>query len=201
MIIKKIASANYKLSELIKQRWSPRAFDDKYFLSRDEIMSLCEAIRWSPSCYGEEPWRVIIFDKATNKDNFDKAISCLDEWNQRWAKNSSVLFLVMAYKFFKRNGKINNWSKYDTGAAAENLCLQAVALGLASHQIGGFDYAKTKKVFYIPDEYEILTFIAVGKQTDYEILDEDLKNLELAPRKRSAFENNFFSGSLDNPLT
>ncbi len=199
-MIEKVASTEYQLSEVIKKRWSPRAFDKNFLLDKDKILTLCEAMRWSPSCYGEEPWRVIVFDKATNYEAFEKAISCLDVWNQRWVKNVSVLFLIMSNKFFKRNGKINRWAEYDAGGAAENLCLQAVDLGLATHQIGGFDYELTKKMFDIPDEFEILSFVAIGKQTEPEILDEDLLKLELSPRKRSPLSKNFFFGSLDNPI-
>ena len=90
MFNKKI-NTNAPIHELISARWSGRAYDPNRMLSRQQIISLLEAARWAPSCYGYQPWRYIVCDKASNESSWSKALECLAEGNQVWAKNASVL--------------------------------------------------------------------------------------------------------------
>ncbi len=71
------------------------------------------------------------------------------------------------------NAKPNHWGHYDTGAASENLCLQAAALGLAAHQMGGFDVDAIRTAFAIPQAYACLAMIAVGHPGPIELLNEE----------------------------
>ncbi|ALG68203.1 nitroreductase family protein [Beggiatoa leptomitoformis] len=180
--------------DLIATRWSPRAYDANKPVSREQILSLLEAARWSPSCFGDEPWRFIVCDKTSNPSAWEQAFSCLAEGNQTWVKNVPVILLAMASDTFKHNGQTNRWAQYDTGAASENLCLQAVALGLMAHQMGGFDPTKAKTVFDIPEGITCMAMIAVGYQAAEETLTNDLKEREAAPRQRIALEKQFFDG-------
>ena len=150
------------IHELIAARWSGRAYDSEKTLSRGQIISLVEAARWAPSCFGDQPWRFIIFDKATNQSAWDKALACLVEGNKSWAKDAPVLLLACADSVLSQNGNPNRWGQYDTGAASLNLCLQATALGLMVHQMGGFDADKTKTEFSIPDQFTPMAMMTVG---------------------------------------
>jgi SagB-type dehydrogenase family enzyme len=51
----------------------------------------------------------------------------------------------------------------ETGHAAENLCLEAVALGLGSVVMGAFDDARVKSVVGMPVEDAALYLVTVGK--------------------------------------
>lgn len=186
------------IHDLLARRWSGRAFDAAKPVSRDQLHSLLEAARWAPSCYGDEPWRFIIWDKNSNRAAWEKAFGCLVEWNQNWVKNAPVLLLVTADSLFRKNGQPNRWGQYDTGAAAENLCLQAVALGLMAHQMGGFDENKVRTTFAIPPQFACMAMIAVGFQADENVLGDDLKQLEIAPRERSELGTLFFENSWEN---
>ena len=94
MPIKKPAELNHKVNELIKNRWSPRAFDGKP-INKDVLKSLFEAARWAPSCNNSQPWRFIIAQKD-NEDEYNKALSCFNDRNQRWVKNAPVIGFVCA---------------------------------------------------------------------------------------------------------
>jgi nitroreductase len=83
---------------------------------------------------------------------------------------------------------------YDTGAASANLCIQATALGLVVHQMGGFDAKKAREVFNLPDDCMPMAMLAVGYQANVEVLDEDFKEAELAERSRKALGERFYSG-------
>ena len=198
----KTASTQVDVHDLIARRWSCRAFDASRKVSREQIVSLLEAARWAPSCFGDEPWRFIVWDKNSDAAAWEKAFGCLVEWNQNWVKNAPVLVLVTANSLFRKNGNPNRWGQYDTGAAAENLCLQAVASGLMAHQMGGFDEDKTRRTFNVPKEFALMAMIAVGYQGDPEILDDnqELKELELAERARTPLGVHFFEGDWDVPV-
>lgn len=191
----KSATTAVPVHDIISRRWSCRAFDAARPVNREQIVALVEAARWAPSCFGDEPWRFIVWDKNTASAAWHKAFDCLVEWNQNWVKNAPLLLLVTASSVFRKNGKPNTWGQYDSGAAAENLCLQAVSMGLMAHQMGGFDADKIRKAFGIPEQFACMAMIAVGYQTEETVLNEELKELELAPRARSALGENFFEGT------
>ena len=183
------------IHSLIASRWSGRAYDSDKLLSREQIISLLEAARWAPSCYGDQPWRFIIFDKATNSTAWDKALSCLGEGNREWAKNAPLLLLACSDSILSTNGSINRWGQYDTGAASLNLSLQATALGLMVHQMGGFDADKSRELFNIPEQYTPMAMITVGYQLPEDKIAEDIKEREYNPRVRHPLEENFFEGN------
>lgn len=191
----KLAKTRAPIHDLIARRWSGRAFDAGKPVSREQILSLLEAARWAPSCYGDEPWRFIVWDKNSDAASWREAFACLGEFNQQWVKNAPVLVLATAGGAFHHNGKPNRWGRYDTGAAAENLCLQAAAQGLMAHQMGGFDTEKTRQSFNIPLEYECMAMIAVGHPASADVLEGDLKTRELSERLRSPLEERFFEGA------
>lgn len=186
--------------DIIARRWSCRAFDANKPVSRAQIVSLLEAARWAPSCFGDEPWRFIVWDRNSDHAAWEKALHCLGEWNQNWVKNAPVLLAVTANSLFRKNGQPNRWGQYDAGAAAENLCLQAVAQGLMAHQMGGFDEAKLRATYGIPAQFACMAMIAVGYQTEETVLDDELKQLETAPRARTPLGVLFFENGWDQPV-
>lgn len=196
----KSATTAVPINDIITKRWSCRAFDAAKPVSQDQVISLLEAARWAPSCFGDEPWRFIVWNRNRDTAAWQKAFNCLVEWNQNWVKNAPVLLLVTANSIFHKNGKPNGWGQYDTGAAAENLCLQAVSLGLMAHQMGGFDADKIRHEFDIPEQFTCMAMIAVGYQGEETVLNDELKELELAPRERTPLGEHFFEGTWGAPI-
>ncbi|MFH1051792.1 MAG: nitroreductase family protein [bacterium] len=199
-MLEKRALTETKLDEIISKRWSCRAFNTNKKVSREQIISLCEAGRWAPSCFGDEPWRFIVFDKNSDETAYNKALYSLGEWNQKWAKNAPVLIFSFADTKFRKTGKPNRWAQYDTGAASENICLQAVSLGLMAHQMGGFDEEKVMKDFNIPENFIPMSVIAIGYQSEPEILEEEFKTLEIKERFRRPIGDTFFLSEFGNKI-
>ncbi|HIF51266.1 MAG TPA: nitroreductase [Thiotrichaceae bacterium] len=188
------------INELIASRWSGRAYDAEKLVAREDIVSLMEAARWAPSCFGDQPWRFIVFDKATNVSAWEKAMSCLVAGNLSWAKYAPLLFLACADSKVSKNGSPNRWGQYDTGAASENLCLQAASLGLMVHQMGGFDVDMTREAFEIPEQYELMAMMTVGYQLAESDIPEDMKEREYNERARNSLGDNFFDGNWNTPI-
>ena len=200
MILEKRAQTSVAIHDLIARRWSPRAFDKSKPVFREQVMALLEAARWAPSCFGDEPWRYLLWDRHRDPASWKKAFDCLAEGNQVWVKNAPLLLASIAGSQFARNGKPNRWGQHDTGAASANLVLQAVALGLAAHQMGGFDADKLREKFAIPAGCAPMAMIAVGYQADADILEEEIKERELAPRARKPLGEKFFEGTWGVPV-
>ncbi|PIQ33288.1 MAG: nitroreductase [Zetaproteobacteria bacterium CG02_land_8_20_14_3_00_50_9] len=177
------ANPEAEFHPIIAGRWSPRAFDSRA-VEAEKLTSCLEAARWSSSCFGDEPWRLIVADRSNNEDGWNRLLATLVEKNQRWAKQAPVLILACASDNFSRNGNPNRWSQYDTGQAMMSLTLQATAEGLVAHPMGGFDPAAAKAAFDIPADVTPLSVTALGYAGDADTLDEAFKPMELARRSR-----------------
>lgn len=199
-MIEKKAKTSVEIHELIARRWSPRAIDPARPVERRDLLALLEAARWAPSCFGDEPWRFIAWDRNEDAESFARAFDCLAEPNQAWVEPAPVLLLALADSEFTRTGKPNRWGQYDTGAASENLCLQATALDLVAHQMGGFDKAKLRDCFGIPERFTPMAMIAIGHPGDPASLPESKQEAELAERKRSPLGERFFLHGWDKPV-
>ncbi|OGA22429.1 MAG: nitroreductase [Betaproteobacteria bacterium RIFCSPLOWO2_02_FULL_67_26] len=191
---KRMAVTSKPIHDLLASRWSTRAFDPARPVSRDQLATLLEAGRWAPSCNGDEPWRYLIWDRKRDPEGFQKAFDCLSENNRKWVKNVPLLMLSCAGSNFEATGKPNRWTQHDTGAASVSMALQAEAMGLMVHQMGGYDAEKARAAFSVPAEYTPMAMIAVGYPTGPEILDEETKAKELRPRGRKPLAERFFEG-------
>lgn len=196
--MEKPAPTHHDVHELIRTRWSPRAFSGEP-VSDAALRSVLEASRWAPSCFNEQPWRFIVARREDHAE-FDRLLSCLSESNQRWAKNAAVLMISVAAKTFARNGKPNRHALHDVGLAAAQLTLQATALGLAVHQMAGFSTERARELFAIPELFEPVAAIALGYSGSPDALPDDLRERELAGRSRKPQRDFVFSGNWEAPL-
>ncbi len=166
------------------ERWSPRAFADRE-VSAADLKSVFEAARWAASSSNEQPWR--FFAGLRNSSTYKKIFSTLVPANQTWAAAAPVLILGVTSIKFSRNGSENRVALYDLGAAASYLTLQAAALGLAAHQMAGFDTDAARKVFDIPEDYAFGAVIALGYQGEPSTLaNKHLLEMETSPRTRKS---------------
>jgi nitroreductase len=131
----------------------------------EELRSLLEAARWAASSYNQQPWHFIV---ATKEDPrvYERLLGCIVPANALWAGKAPVLMLTVAKLTYDANGAPNRHALHDVGQATANLSLQATALGLAVHQMGGFDMERAREEFSIPEGYEPVAAIAVGYPGD-----------------------------------
>jgi nitroreductase len=187
----KPAPTNFPVHDLIRDRWSPRAFANKP-VEPAVLASLFEAARWAPSSNNEQPWAYLVATKD-DSENFAKMLTVLVEFNAAWAKEAHVLVIAVSHLNFQ-NGKANRNAFYDTGAATALLSVEATARGLAVHQMAGFDPAKAKQVFEIPEDWDPIAAITIGYPGDPSSLPEKLRDREVAPRTRKPLSEFVMSG-------
>jgi len=200
-MIQKPAETAQPIEKLIAERWSARAFDPATPISEEQIISLCEAARWAPSCYGDQPWRYIIWNRFQDEASWQQVLDCLSPGNQDWAKNAPLLILAASVETFSHNDSNNRWVGYDTGAATISLCMQATAMGLMTHQMGGFDGDKIRQQFNLPESLNLWAMIAVGHPAPLDNLSEEQMERELKARERRPLSEQFFSQAWNNPIT
>jgi nitroreductase len=189
--MQKPAETQYPIHDLIKQRWSPLAFDSRR-VEPAKLGSILEAARWASSCYNEQPWSFIIATKD-EPQNYEKLLSCLVEANQNWAKNAPVLMLSVAKLNFTHNDKANKHAWHDVGLAVGNMTIQAQSLGLYVHQMGGFLPDQARSIYQIPTDYEPVAAIALGYLGNINNLAEDLQQREVKPRSRKPLDSFIFA--------
>jgi len=189
----KIAPTEVPIHELLAGRWSPRAVSNKA-VTREQLHSVLEAARWAPSAYNMQPWRFIAFDRHQDEAAFQKAFATLVPFNQGWNAHAPVLIAALA-KTLNAKGEVNRTAPYDTGAAAMSLVLQAHALGLAAHEMSGFDPNAFREAFSIPADVEVIAMISLFNHGDAKTLDDALREREEAPRARAALSESAFDGA------
>ena len=180
------------LEPLIHQRWSPRAFSARA-IEPALLERLMEAARWAPSCYNEQPWRFVVAH-ASHTEGFAGILSTLVPFNQSWAKSAAVIGIAIARLQFAKNGKPNDWARYDTGQAMAQLTMQAEFEGAKVHQMGGFDPAACAQVLGIPEGFVAVAAFAIGYEGDPSTLDPQMQPGEMALSERTPLEEIVFHG-------
>jgi nitroreductase len=188
----KPAVTDVALHELIRNRWSPRAFSDRP-VPPEVLRSLFEAARWAPSSNNEQPWAYLVATKD-DPQNFAKMVSVLVEFNANWAKHAPVLALSVAHLEMQRDSKPNRVALHDVGSATAQLTLEANSRGLQVHQMAGFDFEKARQTFGIPPDWEPVAAMAIGYPGDPQSLPEKLRDRELAQRTRKPLSEFVMTG-------
>ncbi len=191
--MQKTAVTDFPVHELIRNRWSPRAFSDKS-VEPGVLASLFEAARWAASSYNEQPWSYLVATKD-DAENYKKMLGVLVEFNAKWAKNAPVLAISVAHRNFSHNGTPNPVAVHDVGAANAQLTAEATSRGLLVHQMAGFSHDKARKAFGIPEGWDPVSAIAIGYPGDPQTLPEDFRKSELAPRTRKPIREFVMTGS------
>ena len=181
----KMRKVEYNINPLFVNRWSPRAMSGEE-ISHDDLMGLFEAARWAPSSYNNQPWRFIY--AMRNTDHWQRLFSLLIDWNKIWAQNAAVIVAVISRKNFEFNEKPAITHQFDAGAAWENLALEATTRGLVTHGMQGFDYNEARKALQVPDSFDVMAMIAIGKLGQKENLPSDLQEREYPSDRKSLKE-------------
>jgi nitroreductase len=181
----KIARPDHQILEVIRERWSPRAFAADRPVAQGELMRLFEAARWSASSFNEQPWRFVVADRERSPEAHAALFASLRGFNQAWAGAAPVLVLVAVKAWHEKLGKEYSHAWYDTGQAVSLLTIQATAQQLAVRQVQGFDADAARAACEVPPEFAPAVVMAIGYAGDPESLEkESHRQAERTPRER-----------------
>ena len=182
---------DYPVHEFFPHRWSLRALSGEP-ITDEELFTLFEAARWAPSSFNNQPWRFIYAKQDT--PSWEKLFTLLGDFNKEWTKNAAVLLVIISKKTFDYNGEFSRTHSFDTGAAWENLALQASLMGLVAHGMEGFDYERAKTELHIPDDHQVEAMVAIGKPGKKEDLPPTLQERE-SPSERKPIQSFISEGT------
>ncbi len=184
--------ADHKINPLFIKRWSPRSLSGKK-ISQEELLTLFEAARWTPSSSNGQPWVFLYAHRDTK--NWKTFFSLLDKFNRIWCKNAAALIVLISRKKLEKNNKPDRYNSFGAGSAWMSLALQARLNNLVAHGMAGFNKTKARKELKIPKDYKVEAMIAIGKQGDISSLPERMQKSEKPnsrkPVKEFAFEGKF----------
>ncbi|MGW7351036.1 nitroreductase family protein [Streptomyces sp. NPDC054784] len=183
---------------LLAERWSPRSFDTAHELGDEQLVALLEAARWAPSARNTQPWRFLVGRRGDT--TYKRIFEALVPGNQLWAGTASALIAAVAAEL-PDGGEPHHGSAYDTGLAVAQLSVQAHALGLHAHQMGGFDAEALRTGLGVPAGARPLSVTAVGVLAEADLLPDELRDRETAARARRPLAETFFADGWGKPLT
>jgi nitroreductase len=192
----KVARADHDILDVIRHRWSPRAFDPAHDVSVEDLQRLFEAARWAPSSRNEQPWRFVVTDHRRTPERFAALLDAIAPRNQAWANAAPVLVLVALRLTHESLEMENPHAWYDAGQAVAFLTLQATASGLSVRQMQGFDATAARRVCDVPAPFEPAVVMAIGRAGDPDTLVvPGHREAERAPRSRRSVTEFVFEGT------
>jgi nitroreductase len=158
-----------------------------------------EAGRWAASSNNGQPWAFIVANKG-NPSAFKAMLDCLMDGNQSWAVLAPVLILTFVEPIWPGQDRANVTAMHDVGMATAMMSVQAEALGLRTHHMGGIHRDKIRDVYAVPPTFEPVSAIAVGYQGAEALLPEEKDRArEANPRTRKPLEEIVFADKFGMP--
>lgn len=161
------------IREIIERNRTYRRFYEDVKIERNTMEELIDLARLSPSGANLQPLKYIIsYTEEKNNLIFPhlKWAGYLTDWGGPVEGERPAGYVVMLLD--KGIAKQCFW---DHGIASQSILLGAVEKGLGGCQFGSIDREGLKKDLNIPDNYELLLVIALGKPKE-EVVLEDMKN-------------------------
>lgn len=175
MIHQATRRSELELSEVLNNRFSPRAFSARG-VSDQELELVLEAARWAPSSMNEQPWRFVVTRRGG--DAHAQLLETLNPSNRIWADKAPVLILAMVQRTLSRNGQVNHHARHDLGLATAHFTAQATALGMGVHILGGFNAEAARTAFNVPEDLDIVSVLVLGFPGEADQLPENLRERE-----------------------
>jgi len=171
---------------VLADRWSPRAYDASYEITQNELLSVLEAGRWAPSANNMQPW---FFSVAKRGDDLFNRINAeaIEGFNAAWAPSASA-YIVVSAAMITADGRENNGATYDAGLATMSMVIQAEELGLATHQVGGFNRQTMPEILQLAEGVKPIVILVLGKGAPAETLQGPAYEREIAPRVRKTLD-------------
>lgn len=123
-----------EFAELAGIRQSVRSYSGKA-VEEEKLMQCIETARLSPSANNSQPWRFVVVDEPELRDRIADAAAGMGM--NKFVRQAPVIIAVVLEKqnMLSAVGSVIQDKEYrllDIGIAANQLCLQAAALGLGT---------------------------------------------------------------------
>ncbi|MDF9842431.1 MULTISPECIES: nitroreductase family protein [unclassified Paenibacillus] len=182
-----------EFSKVIRERHSVRKYDPSWNISDEEIKAILDDAILAPSSSNLQPWRFIVITDPELKEQLlpiannqqqvvdaSATIAVIGDieayrnaekiWEYAEAAGYVTAEVGAAMAKRSRDGysslpvqKLKEIALIDGGLVSMQLMLAAKAKGYDTVPMGGFHPAKFRELFNIPERYETVMLIALGK--------------------------------------
>ena len=150
------------LHPLLARRWSPTVFDESHEVGAEEVESLLEAARWSPSAGNSQPWAFLTARRGD--DVHARLLRSLAPSSARWAPTASLLVVNLCHRYVEdTDWEFSEFALYDLGQAVAHMTVQAQSLGLFARQFRAFDQRAVAAEFGVPAHWQVTSMSAFGR--------------------------------------
>jgi nitroreductase len=147
--------------EAIKKRRAYRSLE-LVEVTDDLIFDLARAVQLAPSCFNNQPWRLVF---VRSREKLEAMRAVFSRGNE-WAYAAPLIIVVTSRREDDCIIGDREYHHFDCGLAAAFLILRATELGLVAHPIAGYSPKKVRQTLGLPDEYHVHTLIIVGRKAD-----------------------------------
>ena len=181
------------LKDLVYANRSYRRFDEKHKIKEETLKELVDLARMSASGMNVQPLKYVLScDEETNGKIFPTLAwaGYLKDWEGPEAGERPTAYIIML-----GDTGIRKTYGYDPGIAGQSILLGAAELGLGGCMIASVQREKLQSKLGIPNWYEILMIIALGKPAEKVVVEDvghdgeikywhDEKNVHHVPKRR-----------------
>ena len=123
---------------------------------------LLDAARLTPSAGNSQPWMFVVGRRG---DAVHSRIVChLAPSSARWASGASLLVVNLAHLYVdETDWEYSEFARYDLGQAVAHMSIQALSMGLGTHQFRAFDRDAVTREFDVPSSWEVTSMTAIGR--------------------------------------
>ena len=149
------------LKELILQNRSYRKFFANKLVSVNELETLIDLARQTPSSKNKQPLKYILVTEKKDTDFVFDQLSWakhLKEWTGPSKNERPPAYIIMLL-----DTKVNPDAMIDAGISAQTILLGAIEQGLGGCIIRTVNRAQTSNYFKLPKYLQIIQVIAIGK--------------------------------------
>jgi len=126
------------------------------------IADLARCAQLAPTCNNNQPWRFIF---VHGKENLEKFHPALNSPGNDWAKAASLIVTVCSRKEDNCVIRDREYHLFGDGLGVAFMILRATELGLVAHPIAGYSPKKAREILGIPNDYQVITLINIGKHS------------------------------------
>ncbi len=156
-----------EIFEAINGRRSVRKFTDED-IPESKLNRILEAGRMAPSWVNFQIWEIVIVRDKTTKKRLAETVS-----DSNPGKNALVMAPIVLAAcgrkgksgFYKgvESTVLGDWMMFDVALFLGNVTLAAHALGYGTLHLGLFDHNKVSSILSIPDEFQIVELMPIGR--------------------------------------
>jgi nitroreductase len=158
------------LKDLIFKTRSYRRFDESYHIDSGTMVNLIDMARLSGSGTNMQPLKYLVYNSPEDCEKIFPSLvwaGYLKDWDgpEKGERPSGYIIILGDRSLTTHFG-------VDHGIAAQSIMLGATEAGLGGCMIGSIKLKELRRELIIPEEFEILLVLALGKPVEVVIIDD-----------------------------